>query len=343
MIEREATTGREGKRQVPDPEKARAMLAAFSSVGVHSFDVTMTDIEGKKTGFQASRSSDEIAHAINRALDAATKLQQNYIIRPRSTSLTLIQLDDLDSVKAERAAQFAFMVLQTSPGNFQAWVAIKDAPDDETAAKDLARRLRKGSGADPTASGATRISGSLNFKTKYAPDFPLVEISQVKAGRVTTPAALELAGIVAPKGRTATATTGSQSSFYREAEPEEMAELSTLRTGSATNPRRGPARREQGGFYMVPHGNRMGMERGGNVGPPDGTQQQGEGERGGLCDPDGHPRGGFRGAPALPIKTVAHATIAGQEPRPAARAGYSTVYRRKAPCTGFLARNFVAS
>jgi tRNA A37 threonylcarbamoyltransferase TsaD len=75
VIEREATTGREGKRQLPDPEKARAMLAAFSSVGVHSFDVTMTDIEGKKTGFQASRSNDEIAHAINRALDAATKLQ----------------------------------------------------------------------------------------------------------------------------------------------------------------------------------------------------------------------------------------------------------------------------
>ena len=199
VIEREATTGREGKRQLPDPEKARAMLAAFSSVSVNSFDVTMTDIEGKKTGFQASRSSDEIARAINGALDAATKLQQNYIIRPRSTSLMLIQLDDLDSGKAERAAQHAFMVLQTSPGNFQAWVAIKDAPDDETAAKDLARRLRKGSGADLTASGATRISGSLNFKTKYAPNFPLVEISQVEAGRVTTPAALELAGIVAPK------------------------------------------------------------------------------------------------------------------------------------------------
>ena len=28
--------------------KAHAMLAAFSSVGVHSFDVTMTDIEGRK-------------------------------------------------------------------------------------------------------------------------------------------------------------------------------------------------------------------------------------------------------------------------------------------------------
>jgi hypothetical protein len=33
--------------------------------------------------------------------------------------------------------------------------------------KDFARRLRKGTGADTTASGATRVAGSVNFK--YAP------------------------------------------------------------------------------------------------------------------------------------------------------------------------------
>lgn len=107
--------------------------------------------------------------------------------------MTLVQLDDLDSAKADRVAAHAFMVLQTSPGNLQAWVAVKDAPED------LARRLRKGAGADPTASGATRVSGSVNFKTKYAPDFPLVELRQVRAGNVTTAAALDVAGIVAPK------------------------------------------------------------------------------------------------------------------------------------------------
>jgi hypothetical protein len=167
------------------------MLAAFSSVGVHSFDVTMTDIEGEKTGFQINRPIEALRRSIGKAIGAAIELRQNYIIRPRTNSVTLIQLDDLDSAKAERVAAHAFMVLETSPGNFQAWVAVKDAPED------LARRLRKGAGADPTASGATRISGSVNFKTKYAPEFPLVELSQVNAGNVTTPAALELAGIVA--------------------------------------------------------------------------------------------------------------------------------------------------
>lgn len=184
-----ATDSREGK--------ALAMLDAFASVGVRFFDVTMTDIEGEKTGFQTSRPVDHLRRAIGKAIGAAIELRQNYIIRPRANSVTLIQLDDLDTAKAERVAAHAFMVLETSPGNFQAWLAVSDAPADNEAARDLARRLRKGAGADLTASGATRISGSLNFKTKYAPNFPLVELSQVNAGNVTTPAALELAGIVA--------------------------------------------------------------------------------------------------------------------------------------------------
>jgi hypothetical protein len=83
------------------------------------------------------------------------------------------------------------MVLCTSPGNFQAWVAVRDAPED------FSRRLRKGAGADPTASGSTRVSGSQNFKAKYAPAFPVVTIARANAGNVVTAAALELAGLVA--------------------------------------------------------------------------------------------------------------------------------------------------
>ncbi len=173
--------------------KALAMLAAFSSVGVRSFDVTFTDIEGKKTGFQINRPIETLRRSIGKAIAAVIELRQNYIIRPRANSVTLIQLDDLDSAKADRVAAHAFMVLQTSPGNLQAWVAVKDAPED------LARRLRKAAGADLTASGATRVSGSVNFKAKYAPNFPLVELGQVHAGNVTTTAALEAAGIVAPE------------------------------------------------------------------------------------------------------------------------------------------------
>jgi len=140
-----------------------------------------------------------LRRTITKALQAATETKTNYIIRPIFTTPQLIQLDDLDPTKAERMAPHAFMVLQTSPGNFQAWLAVSDGPKDEAAAKDLARRLRKGAAADLTASGATRISGSVNFKRKYEPEFPLVELRQVNAGHTVTTAELDAAGMVAPK------------------------------------------------------------------------------------------------------------------------------------------------
>ena len=178
----------------PDAAQALDMLNAFESVGVKAFDITMTDVNGDKIprGFQANRGVDQLRRSIGPQLEAAARARENFIIRPRSAAATLIQLDDLPADATAQLAGYAFMVLCTSPGNFQAWVAVKDA------AADFARRLRKGAGADPSASGATRISGSLNFKTKYAPDFPLVEITQANPGRITNADELAVAGFVAP-------------------------------------------------------------------------------------------------------------------------------------------------
>jgi hypothetical protein len=176
-----------------DNRKALDMLDAFASVGVRAFDVTMTDIKGGKIprGFQANRGVDQLRASISQLIERATRARENFIIRPRSTAATLVQLDDLPAEAAAAIGRFAFMVLRTSPGNFQVWVAVKDPPPD------FERRLKKGAGADPSASRATRISGSLNFKTKYAPAFPLIEITEANAGRITTAGELESAGFVA--------------------------------------------------------------------------------------------------------------------------------------------------
>jgi hypothetical protein len=52
--------------------------------------------------------------------------------------------------------------------------------------------------ADATASGATRVAGSLNFKDKYAPNFPRVAIHQADAERITSASELDRLGLVAP-------------------------------------------------------------------------------------------------------------------------------------------------
>jgi hypothetical protein len=67
--------------------------------------------------------------------------------------------------------------------------------------EDLARRLRKGVGADPTASGATRIAGSLNSKAKYAPNFPRVEITHSAPGLMARKEKLAKLGLLPEEPR----------------------------------------------------------------------------------------------------------------------------------------------
>ncbi len=176
--------------------QAGAMLDAFASVGAQRFDLTWTDASGSKVGFRGNRTLDQLRPALPAILQEAAGRHLNVIVRPRSTAAALIQLDDLDEATAQRLRPVSFLVLRTSPANYQAWVAVADAD------ADFARRLRKGVGADPAASGATRVSGSLNFKQKYAPAFPRVETVHASPGRVVTRAELEAFGIAAPLEKT---------------------------------------------------------------------------------------------------------------------------------------------
>ncbi len=173
-------------------EPALEMLDAFASVGAERFDVTLTDAAGDKVRFRGNRSLDQLRAAMPAILEEAAERQHNVIVRPRSSGATLIQLDDLGQDAAARLRPVSFLTLRTSPGNYQAWVAVADADTE------FAKQLRRGAGADLTASGATRVSSSRNFKEKYAPNFPRVETVHSSPGRVATRAELEALGIVAP-------------------------------------------------------------------------------------------------------------------------------------------------
>ena len=91
------------------------------------------------------------------------------------------------------------MTVCTSPGNYQVWLAVLDGPQesDREAARQFRTRVRRGAGADQSATGAVRIAGSLNFKAKYAPAFPMIEIVRFEPGKTVMTAALEEAGLLA--------------------------------------------------------------------------------------------------------------------------------------------------
>lgn len=180
-----------------DLDEALRMLDTFASVGATHFDLTHINIEGEKRGFRPRQSLGQLKNSLPKLFPGAMARQNNIIVRPISDTAQFVQLDDLDEEKLKRAGEAAFLTLQTSPGNHQAWIAVSGLAAGEEA-KEFARRLRKGAGADPSASGATRIAGTTNYKRKYEPGFPKVTIVAATPGRIVTQAALDSLGLVAP-------------------------------------------------------------------------------------------------------------------------------------------------
>ena len=170
---------------------AREALHTFASVGVERFDVTQTDVDGNQRGFRRAQTVEMLDRDLETLMDSAIQHQRNLIVRPHSSKVTLVQLDDLAAITLERIKEFAFLTLTTSPASHQAWVAVREC------GAEFARRLRRGSGADPGASGATRLAGSINYKRKYAPEFPQVSILDATPNRIATLSELEATGLVA--------------------------------------------------------------------------------------------------------------------------------------------------
>jgi hypothetical protein len=176
--------------------EALRMLDTFASVGATHFDLTHTDIDGEKRGFRPEQSLAQVKNSMPKLFPGAAARQNNIIVRPLSKTVHFVQLDDLDAAGLGRVGEAAFLSLETSPGNHQAWVAVSGlATPEET--KEFSRRLRKGAGADHSASGATRVAGTTNYKRKYEPDFPTVRISEALPGRIVTKEQLEAMGLVA--------------------------------------------------------------------------------------------------------------------------------------------------
>jgi RepB DNA-primase from phage plasmid len=146
--------------------EARQMLDICASVDARAVDLTLTNSDGEKESFRRNVSLAELGRALPAMLADATAKERNVIIRPHSPSVVFLQLDDLDHAKLARVDGAAFLTIQTSPGNHQAWLAIPGHED-----KEFARRVRKGTGADPGASGATRIARQPQFQSQVRAEF----------------------------------------------------------------------------------------------------------------------------------------------------------------------------
>ena len=173
------------------------MLDLFQGLGVESFSLTFTDDTGRKVAFKRNRSVESLRSELPSLLSTSCEKRLNVIVRPiAARPLSLIQLDDLSASQLDRVRRFSFLVLETSPENFQAWVAVRYA------SPETIRRVKKAAGADLNASGATRLAGSYNFKSKYAPNYPRVRLHSIAPLHAVTVGDLDRAGLIAPEEHT---------------------------------------------------------------------------------------------------------------------------------------------
>jgi hypothetical protein len=195
-------------------DEALKMVDLFTSVGARSFVVTKTELEWpdhKKLKWGKTYSARELrpllpamvrTAAIRRPIDVPGRgtidAGENLIIRPMGPDVAFVQLDDLDGTQLDRVRPAAFTIHTTSPGNFQAWIAVSGIPNAGETFKAFMRRVRKAVGGnDKAASGATRLSGTLNWKAKYLPDPPTVITVYAVPGRAMMPEQLQGMGLLA--------------------------------------------------------------------------------------------------------------------------------------------------
>jgi hypothetical protein len=216
MLQSTSRAGEEGRGLMGDIATARRMLETFASCGAQSFVITKTELEWpghKKVIWGKTFPLDELREKLPAMVRTAAKRQlvtvpdgrkvsagENVIIRPLGRNTAFIQLDDLTPEQLGKVRDAACIIHTTSPGNYQAWIAAKGVPEGNEERKEFIRRVRNVVGShDKSASGATRVAGTENFKVKYAPNYPVVTIIETHPGWVMTPEQLKSMGLLSPK------------------------------------------------------------------------------------------------------------------------------------------------
>jgi len=195
--------------------EALRMIDTFASVWANKIHVSKTDINNDIQWGKAY-SPEDLRKVLPAMIRVAAKLDDcdlldktgnvvgharaggNLMVRPMSETSAFIQLDDLTEAKLDHVHPVAFLIVRTSPGNHQAWIAVPKFASDQDR-KDFTRRVKKQVTADSSATGSVRLAGTSNFKAKYIGNFPKVVIIDAVPGHTTSPEALESLGLVAPE------------------------------------------------------------------------------------------------------------------------------------------------
>jgi hypothetical protein len=195
-------------------EQATRAAEAFESVGCDKFKAVFLGIyplngEAERLGCEPKQNGESMTAAefksrVPEYVKRNQKQHHNVAVRAWGA---IIQVDDCNAEILERLRPFAFYAEETSPGNYQVWLALPKAfvgADGKIneAGKAIRKRLlekfeERGEFANGGAYSSTRLPGTLNIKEKYQPSFPLIRLTHVAMGRIVTPEELEAAALLA--------------------------------------------------------------------------------------------------------------------------------------------------
>jgi hypothetical protein len=181
--------------------EARTMLSAFMSVSITIFGVTWKDADGQVVKYE-KRAASRLLGRIATIVPRAESDLHSVIVRPFfewETSLVIVQADDLDAARAQLFSPFAFCMTETSPGNYQAFACVVPGEDFTGEISSIHKRVNSALAADPGASCAGRLAGTLNTKRVHLRadgSYPRVRLVNVNASRVVKTEELRLAGLL---------------------------------------------------------------------------------------------------------------------------------------------------
>ena len=170
----------------------------FAGVGVKEFAVTVLKEQnqiGKRGLFYQRLQTKELYRLLPSYVRRNHLGRESLIVRPLAHNL--IQVDDCVGESLRRIAPFAFLVVETSLGNYQAWLAL-DARVTKVERDAIRSKLLAGlADVDRNASGALRLPGTLNHKPGRG-EFRIRIAAFSQHRRFVSTDELEAAGILAP-------------------------------------------------------------------------------------------------------------------------------------------------
>ena len=158
-------------------EDTRSMVTGFLVGVVSSF--YFVKLIHQNRSYVISRYWDN-KQVINNIAFLSKKNKQGFNVYIRPADDRFILLDDLCRNALNNLAKLQpCLLMETSPGNYQAWIKLKEISPDRDQQLTIWKTLAAMFGADPASAKPDqigRLPGFYNMKKKYSPDFPLVKL-----------------------------------------------------------------------------------------------------------------------------------------------------------------------